>query len=123
MAGGYRVMEFWAWYLFGAALCLAAKLARYWHHGRNMGDGLKAIWDWFFERSKENAVSWLVTVAVVWGFGAAFFYRVEPPGWEWLASVPLKAPFAFLLGVVAEVAAPNAAKWLIGKALNTGGER
>jgi hypothetical protein len=110
-------MEFWAWYLFGAALCLAAKLARYWHHGRHMGDGLKAIWDWFFERSKENAVSWLVTVAVVWAFGAFFFYRVEPPGWNWLETIPLKAPFAFIFGIVAEIGAPNAAKWLMRKAV------
>jgi hypothetical protein len=114
-------MEFWTWYLAGALLCLTAKLARYWHHGRNMGDGLMAIKEWFFERSADNAVSWLVTVAVVWCLGAAFFYRVELPAWEWLEAVPLKPPFAFLLGIVAEVAAPNAAKWLIGKALGTGG--
>ena len=109
-------MKIWYFYGAGAFLTLLWKLVRYAYHGRNMGRPYKDILcEWFFESSSENAVSWITTIAIVWAFGFLYVGRYEIVEINFLAKIPLASPIAFLLGSLMELAAPAAAKWVLGK--------
>lgn len=104
----------WTWYLLGALLALAWKWARYCYHGRRMGKSIKACsLEWFFEASQENAVSWVTTIAVVWCLGAIYIDRIV--SLAALSDIPVEECFAFLLGSLLEVIAPNIVKWIASK--------
>ncbi len=106
----------WAFYLAGALLTLAWKLVRYCYHGVRMQKKISdLLFEWFFESSSENAISWITTIAVVWVIGVAYIARVDSPWLPLLKLVPMHISFAFLLGSLMELAAPAAAKWLLSK--------
>lgn len=105
----------WACYLLAVALTLAWKLIRYIRAQKaQCVPARRAAWNWFFEGSAENAVSWITTAGVIWVVADCYMRRVEFLG-GWLQSIPIEKSIAFLLGSVVEIAAPNAAKWILSK--------
>lgn len=109
----------WAAYISGAVLTLLSKLARYLYNGHLDGKPVKtSLIEWFFDPSRENAASWVATVGFVWVFGYLFIEHtgaIEGVFGEVFKYFPLSCPVGFLFGFAAEMAAPNFAKWLIGK--------
>lgn len=109
-------MKIWIWYGVGAFLTLVWKLALYLYRGRKADRQYGAmLGEWFFEASKENATSWITTLAVVWAFGFLYIGNHVIQGAEFIDKIPDAPPFAFLLGSLMELAAPAAAKWVLGK--------
>jgi hypothetical protein len=76
---------------------------------------LELLKEWFFDKSAENAVSWITTIAIVWFFGVYYISGIDFKIIPFLRGIPVHSSFAFLLGSVMEYAAPNAAKWLLSK--------
>ncbi len=107
----------WAWYVAGALSTLAIKWASYVYHGRKIGkSAATASREWFLEATVENAVSWttsLANLAIAWTVGRAYINRL--PVWDFLGSLPLDNSISFLLGIVAEIAGPNAMKWMLSR--------
>lgn len=117
----------WLWYLAGAICCLLWKWQRYCYESRGHGISFwKASREWFELHTFGSQASWVATIGVVWVIGAVYVDRV---GVEWmfdgiLKFIPVHVSFAFLLGVLAELSAPAAVKWLATKLpfITTGGE-
>lgn len=104
----------WVFYLLGAGLTLAWKLIRYCRDGRARGLGIRAcLCEWLFEPTAENAFSWATTVGVVWVIGAMYVGGLLSE--VGLVNLPVTNSIAFLIGCLAEVAAPNLVKWLLAK--------
>jgi hypothetical protein len=105
----------WASYLGGALLALAYKYARYLYTGHQSRIGWKELtWEWFFDPCKENAVSWVTTVGVVWIIGSLYIERMDwEVGGNFLKSLPVQSPVAFTLGSMMEFVAPNISKWFV----------
>lgn len=106
----------WLFYLLGAVLTLGWKLIRYCRHEKARNVPVRQLMrEWFLEPTKENALSWLTTIAVVWAFGSAYIGRVNILQSEFLKSIPVNDSFAFLFGTMMEIWAPNAAKFILSK--------
>ena len=111
----------WVWisYISAAVLTLLSKLVRYVYYGRRERKKTgRLVFEWFLERSKENAASWVTTVGFVWVFGYLFIEHAgtaEGIFGSVFKYLPVACPVGFLLGSAAEMAAPNFAKWLVGK--------
>lgn len=106
----------WIWYAAGAAGALLWKFISYYRVARKDGKCFAAALDeWIFEKSPENAVSWVATILVVWCAGVTFVGDVAFAWTSWLKQVPPHPAFAALLGYAMEYTAPNAAKWVLGK--------
>jgi hypothetical protein len=104
----------WAWWIVGALLTLAWKLARYIYAQKKLGYSLKvSLLEWFFEDSAENAVSWITTIGAVWVLGATYIDRLTI--YEVSVPLPLHNSLAFFLGGLAEFIAPNITKWITRK--------
>jgi len=116
----------WAAYLGAAWLTLGYKFAKYLYDNRKLwmaahggaedtGDVLKpwpmrrAVFQWFFEGSAGNAVSWITTVGVVWVGGYLYLSS------SLMDTLPVHPSIAFLLGSLAEMTAPEVSKYLVGK--------
>jgi hypothetical protein len=72
--------------------------------------------EWFLEATVANAVSWttsLTNIAIAWTIGRIYINKLAI--WDTLGSLPLDNSLSFLLGILAEVAAPNAMKWIMAK--------
>lgn len=105
----------WTAYLGGALLTLGYKYARYLYIGYPRGIGWKKLTlEWFFDPSKQNAVSWVTTVGVVWIIGGLYIDRMD---WNvdgnYLKSLPVQSSIAFTLGSMMEYVAPNITKWFV----------
>lgn len=107
----------WIWYLLGAFLTLIWKWGRYCLIGRrSLAKPLRmSTREWFLERSRENAVSWITTIGFVWALGVLYIDRVTWGMVAWMNDIPVVDAYAFLLGSIAELAAPAAAKWAVSK--------
>jgi hypothetical protein len=110
------MMKLWIAYLIGAIGTLAWKYWLYIRAAKKNGISIKAAsGEWFFEKSAENAFSWLATIGIVWCVGVAYIDRVDLLLTGWLGNVPLHPAFALLLGSINEYIAPNTIKWIVGK--------
>lgn len=113
----------WVAYLFAALATLAGKLIIYVRAGKKMGKPAgKCIKEWFLENSRQNIASWVATIGFVWGIGAVYIDRVVSLAGilgQVFDAIPVHASFALVLGYVAEMVAPNAAKWFISQLPNT----
>jgi hypothetical protein len=106
------MMSLWVGYLTGAGLALAYKYCRYIVVSRQSGINVRtATLEWLFEPSRDNGVSWVTTVAVVWVLGYMYIGDVL----DMLNWLPTHPSIAFLLGSCTEMIAPTAAKWFINK--------
>lgn len=112
----------WAFYLAGALLTLALKFYRYYRFGVKNGKSFRvSLCEWLFEASAENAFSWMTTIGIVWAVGVTYIDQVDFLWSGYLKAIPVHTSFAFLLGSLMEIAAPNAVKWLLGKMPGGGG--
>lgn len=73
--------------------------------------------EWFELVTIDAKVSWLVTGSFVWVTGVLFIKQI---GLSWLGGglllgIPVLDCTAFMLGVLAEYAAPKLAKWMWSK--------
>lgn len=107
----------WVFYIAGAASTLLIKYLSYCYHGHRMGKSFLAnTREWFLEATVANAVSWttsLTNIAIAWTIGRIYINKLAI--WDVLGSLPLDNSLSFLLGILAEVAAPNAMKWVLAK--------
>lgn len=104
----------WVAYILGAFLTLAYKYARYLYlTGKDGVPKRQATLEWFLEPSRENAVSWAVTIGAVWVGGSIYVDKaISVTG---LSDLPVLDSLAFLLGSMMETTAPAIAKWLASK--------
>jgi len=105
-------------YGIAAAAMLALKLVNYLRnsekYGKTAGQSLR---EWFFERSLENAASWLATGLVVWVLGYIYIEQaIELTGvlGKTIAAVPVSIPTAALAGCLNEIIAPAVFKKVLG---------
>ena len=116
-------------YLAGAVLVLALKLLFYVYNSSKFGKKWhQSLAEWFFEKSGNNAVSWVATIGIVWLIGSAYIDRI---GLDWilgehlqekLQELPVINSMAFVLGCFAEYLAPSALKKLMNRFQNKKGE-
>jgi len=108
--------KLWYWYAAGALSALLWKFLTYYRVNHRLGKGLLAIADeWIFEKSPENAASWVATVLVVWAAGVTLIGDVAFLWSEILDKYPSHPAFAALAGYVMEYVAPNVFKWILSK--------
>lgn len=112
----------WIAYIAVALITLGTKLLKYMFGKKSqlrMISPLELAKEWFFESSKENIASWIGTIFVVWTLGYIFIEKtpafLAPVFGPVMNCLPVAVPVAGLLGWAAEMAAPNFAKWLVGK--------
>jgi hypothetical protein len=107
----------WIAYLAGAILTLAYKYFRYLYTSRKSGvPARQATLEWFLEPSRDNAVSWAVTIGAVWLCGSLYIDKAM--NITGLSELPVLDSMAFLLGAMMETTAPAVAKWLASKLPN-----
>jgi hypothetical protein len=107
------------WYLAGALLTLVWKWQRYCYESKGKGVPFwKASREWFELITFGSRMSWAVTIGIVWVVGSVV---VEKSGAAWLfggsilVDMPVTPPFLFLIGALAEMLCPAAAKWICSK--------
>lgn len=106
----------WVWYLTGALAALLWKFLAFYRVGRRSGrDFLDLADEWVFEKSPENAVSWIATVLVVWCAGVLFIEDLALAWVSWVKEIPSHPAFSALLGCVMEYTAPSVFKWALAK--------
>lgn len=106
----------WAWYLAGAMTALLCKFLMYYSAGKKLDKTLKMVSrEWFFERSLENAVSWIATILLVWCAGVSYIDSITFLWADFLKSIPAHPAFAALFGFIMEYTAPNVFKWVLSK--------
>jgi hypothetical protein len=109
----------WNFYLIGIGLTLTYKLCRYIREGKAQNiPASKSAWNWFFDSSLDNVVSWGATILNFTGafvLGAVYIDKLQIPGLTWLSAIPLHWAFALFLGSLTEFAIPNIAKTLANK--------
>lgn len=106
----------WIWYCAGALSALLWKFLCYYRVNHRMGKDLLTCADeWIFEKSPENAVSWVATVLVVWCAGVTFISDIAFFWSDFIKQIPEHPAFVCLLGYLMEYAAPNVFKWILGK--------
>jgi hypothetical protein len=107
---------FWIYFAYfaGAMVKLAEKLGTYLYNAKKFNSTIKkSLWDWFFEKSAENGVSWGGTIIVVWVIGYLFIEQaVDFPGivGAAVAKVPVAVPVACAVGYFAEACVPEIGK-------------
>ena len=104
----------WFFYLLGAFLTLAWKWAKYCYQNPTRSLRQNSI-VWFFEDSKENYVSWVTTIGIVWALGVSYITHVEWMMAGFFTAIPVQDGFAFFLGSLMELMAPATIKWIISK--------
>jgi hypothetical protein len=105
----------WAFYIIGILIALSLKCTHYVLEGKKQGREAKdSIHEWFFEKSRDNVVSWGTTIAVIWVFGDCYINQVAFL-WPWLNGIPVVKSLSFLFGTLIEYVAPNATKWVVNK--------
>lgn len=108
----------WIWYLLGAIMTLAWKWQRYCYESKGTGIPFwKASRCWWEMQTVGSQISWGVSIGIVWVIGAVVINRIAI-GWffdGFFMNVPAKPPFLFLVGALAELAIPWAAKWICSK--------
>jgi hypothetical protein len=108
----------WILYLLGALLCLVWKWQRFCYESKGRGLPFwKASRAWFELVTFGSRISWAVTIGFVWVIGVVYIERV---GVDWMfdglfSRIPVHISFAFLIGALAELTAPAAAKWIASK--------
>jgi hypothetical protein len=108
--------KLWIWYAAGAAAALLWKFICYYRTNRKLGKHIAVTLDeWVFEKSPENAVSWIATILIVWTAGVTFIGDIAFLWSEFLNKIPHHPAFAALFGYIMEYAAPNAFKWILSK--------
>ena len=106
---------FYFFYFFGAFLMLAIKYFTYIKYGRIKGESVKtSTIDWFFSPTKENAVSWITTIAIVWLGGVIYIEKLPVPYLTDIFALPLHNAMAFFLGILVEYVAPTIMKGFVG---------
>jgi hypothetical protein len=109
----------WIWvsYLSAALLVLLYKWGRYVYFAAldESKPVHEATMEWFFEASVANGVSWVVTIGVVWVFGAMYINQVTWSWFSWIREVPVHAAIAFLFGALMEMIAPAVVKLIVSK--------
>jgi len=100
-------------YFLGAGGVLVYKLGRYLYLApRHNQTRRKALLEWFFSPTPDNAVSWLTTIGAVWILGSLYVgslhWGEDPQSW-----LPVHPAMAFTLGTLAELIAPAIAKKLV----------
>jgi hypothetical protein len=108
--------KLWCWYASGALVALLWKFLAYYRINRRLGKSLPiTIDEWIFEKSPENAVSWIATILIVWTAGVTFIGDIAFVWSEFMSKIPHHPAFAALFGYIMEYAAPNAFKWILSK--------
>jgi|WetSurMetagenome_2_1015567.scaffolds.fasta_scaffold467385_2 hypothetical protein len=108
--------KLWCYYAAGALAALLWKFLSYYRVNRKLGkDFLQCADEWIFEKSTENAISWIATILVVWAAGVTYIGDVTFMISDWLGKIPDHPAFAALFGCVMEYVAPNGFKWLLSK--------
>lgn len=108
--------KLWIWYAAGAAAALLWKFGIYYRTNRQLGKGLaRTIDEWIFEKSPENAVSWVATILIVWAAGVTFISDLAFLWSDFFNKIPHHPAFAALFGYAMEYIAPNAFKWILSK--------
>jgi len=106
----------WLAYWIGAIAALAWKWVRWCligdcEYNKSWRQSTK---EWFSLALREEQVSWVVTVGIVWVVGAVFVQRIEID-LDLLKYVPVHYSTAFLLGSLMEFVVPAVFKWLLSK--------
>ena len=114
----YHALVAW-FFFFGALLTLAWKLIRCIRYEKTKGVSAKdALMDWFFSPTQDNAVSWVTTLGLIWCVGTIYINKITlsflP---DWADDIPVRIPFAFFMGSLAEWFAPDILKFVMGTLL------
>jgi magnesium-transporting ATPase (P-type) len=108
----------WRLYLLGALLTLIYKWVKYVHIGMKQGRTFKAATlEWFELVTVGSRASWATTIGVVWVIGTVYINRIAVGSLfgGFLNNVPVFPAFAFLLGSIAEMIAPDLVKFIVSK--------
>ncbi len=110
----YQALVTWA-YVIAALLTLGWKIVRCLRYEKTKGVKVKdALMDYFFAPTQDNAVSWVTTLGLIWCIGTMYINRITMSFLpDWADDIPVRVPFAFFIGSLAEWIAPEALKALI----------
>jgi len=105
----------WILFIAGVLLALGFKCARYVYEGKKRGVRTKdSLFEWFFEATLANGVSWFTTLFIVLPFGGVYIDKVSV-GAGWILNLPVHWTFSLGFGGLMEYIAPNLMKWIVAK--------
>jgi hypothetical protein len=111
-------MLYYILWFVGTIGTLLYKYISYIKYGKKLGVSVKsATFDWFFEPSLSNAVSWMTTLSASWLCSAVYVDKLAFPMLiDVFGPLPLHGAIALFSGIITEMVAPYITKWVITKA-------